>query len=449
MASPHRSIRKGANRPDTEPWRSNRHDGPVAAQTSPCRGIPRHYPHPPFCFYTPPGVEHTGIAAADGRFMSQLRKARPLGITRAFGCTLLCWTAAALFPLAAAAHQVRAGEDLSLVVAGKIDPVATSPDPALELIQLVPSRPTAEIHGIVTDPSGDIVPGADVRLESGKSSETQVTVAAADGSFAFTHVPEGPYRISVTSAGFKPFLAIGSLNPGQVLSLPEIALPITTVATEIEVSASRQEIAAAQLSLEEKQRVLGIFPNFYATYIWDAEPLSPRQKFSLAWKFSVDPVSVGMAGFMAGTEQAENEFSGYGQGARGYGKRFGAVYTDGFTSTMLGQAIFPVIFRQDPRYFVKGTGSLTARALYAIETTVICKGDSGHWQPNYSNVLGNVASASISNAYYPASNRHGATLTLENSMFNTALGAAGGLIQEFFLHHMTPHVPDYAAIAHN
>ena len=381
--------------------------------------------------------------------MSQLRKASPFGMTRALACTLLYCTAALLFPSTAAAHQVRASADSPLAVSENIEAAAAASSPTGEPTQLVPSRPTAEIHGIVADPSGDIVPGAKVTLESSKSSDTQVALAAADGSFAFTHVPEGPYRLSVTSAGFKPFIAIGSLTAGQVLALPEIALPISTVATEIEVSASRQEIAAAQLSLEEKQRVLGIFPNFYATYIWDAEPLSPRQKFSLAWRFSVDPVSVGMAGFMAGTEQAENAFSGYGQGAQGYAKRFGAVYTDGFSSTMLGQAIFPAIFRQDPRYFVKGTGTLTSRALYAIETTVICKGDNGHWQPNYSNVLGNVASASISNAYYPASNRHGASLTLENSMVSTALGAAGGLIQEFFLHHMTPHVPDYAAIAHN
>ena len=308
-------------------------------------------------------------------------------------------------------------------------------------------KPTGEIHGIVADPNGDIVPGATVTLEGPGSAPAQSTQSSPEGAFTFTGVPGGPYRLTVTAPGFKQWFALGTLSEGQSLALPEVELPMNTVATEIEVSASSHEIAAAQLSLEEKQRVLGIFPNFYASYIWDAEPLSAGQKYSLAWRFSVDPVAFATSGIIAGSEQAEDSFSGYGQGARGYGKRFGAIYTDGFTSTMLGQAVFPAIFHQDPRYFVKGTGSFTSRALYAIATTVMCRGDNRHWQMNYSNILGNVASASISNIYYPASDRHGASLTLENSMVTTALGAAGGLIQEFFLHHMTPHVPDYGAIA--
>ena len=155
-----------------------------------------------------------------------------------------------------------------------------------------------------------------------------------------------------------------------------------------------------------------------------------------------------MAGLIAANEQATNAFSGYGQGIRGYSKRFGAVYTDGFTSTVLGQAILPVVFHQDPRYFVKGTGSFASRVLYAVATTVICKGDNGRWQPNYSNVLGNLASAGVSNIYYPDSDRHGASLTVQNSLVTTGLGAVGGLFQEFLLHRMTPHIPDYNAVAH-
>ena len=76
--------------------------------------------------------------------------------------------------------------------------------------------------------------------------------------------------------------------------------------------------------------------------------------------------------------------------------------------TFIGSAILPSILHQDPRYFYKGTGSITSRALYAISTVVICRGDNGRWQPNYSNVAGNLISAGISNLYYPASNRNGA-----------------------------------------
>ena len=100
---------------------------------------------------------------------------------------------------------------------------------------------------------------------------------------------------------------------------------------------------------------------------------------------------------------------------------------------MIGDAILPSILHQDPRYFYKGTGSIRSRALYAISTAVICKGDNGHWQPNYSNLLGNLASAGISNLYYPSTNRNGAGLTIENWLIGTASGAIGALFQEFLV----------------
>ena len=303
------------------------------------------------------------------------------------------------------------------------------------------------ISGTVRDLNGDIVPGASVTLANGDSTLTQSTEAGSDGGFVFAGVQSGPYKLTVASPGFEPWTISTNLQRGETLAVPEIALSISAVNAAVEVRATSRDIAEAQLGLQEKQRVLGVFPNFYASYVWNAEPLSARQKYSLAWHFSVDPVAFGMAGVVAGAEQVEGGFSGYGPGTLGYAKRFGAAYADGFSSTMLGQAIFPALLHQDPRYFVKGTGSVTSRALYAIATTVICRGDNGHWQPNYSNLAGNVASASISNIYYPSSNRDGASLTVENSLVTTALGAVGGLIQEFLLHHMTPNIPDYSAVS--
>ncbi len=109
------------------------------------------------------------------------------------------------------------------------------------------------------------------------------------------------------------------------------------------------------------------------------------------------------------------------------------MYADDVIGSFIGGAVFPSILHQDPRYFYKGTGSIASRALYAISTVVICRGDNGRWQPNYSNVLGSLAAAGISNLYYPASNRKGAAVTLDNALINTAEGAVGGLLQEFVL----------------
>jgi hypothetical protein len=152
-----------------------------------------------------------------------------------------------------------------------------------------------------------------------------------------------------------------------------------------------------------------------------------------------------MSAFSAGLEQSEDEFAGYGQGAKGYFTRMAALYGDGFTSAFLGGAILPSILHQDPRYFYKGRGSVRSRALYAMATVVICKGDNGKWQPNYSNVLGNLASAGISNTYYPAANR-GAGLVVENWLIGTGSGAIGNLFQEFLVKRISRGVPKRTSI---
>ncbi len=141
-------------------------------------------------------------------------------------------------------------------------------------------------------------------------------------------------------------------------------------------------------------------------------------------------------------EQAENHFSGYGQGAQGYGKRFGAGYADTLTGTFIGAAILPSLLKQDPRYFYKGTGSVESRAMYAIANSVICKGDNGHWQTNYSNILGSLAAGGISNLYYPAQDRDGAGLTFANAAIGLGATAIANLFQEFVVRKFTPRIPN-------
>ena len=222
----------------------------------------------------------------------------------------------------------------------------------------------------------------------------------------------------------------------------ESSLPIATANTDVRVFASRDEVAAAQVQLAEKQRVLGILPNFYSSYIWDAAPLTPKLKFNLALRSTTDPVTFLITGGLAGVEQAHNTFPGYGGGPEGYAKRYGAAYADNVVGRMIGSAILPSVFRQDPRYFYKGTGSITSRALYAIGATVIARGDNGHSEPNYSHVLGNFAAAGISNLYRSPADRS-ATLTLRNGLIITGSNAVANLVREFLLRKITSQVPAY------
>jgi len=215
-------------------------------------------------------------------------------------------------------------------------------------------------------------------------------------------------------------------------------LVVATQVTEVRVALTREELADVQIREEEKQRVFGIIPNFFVTYDHNAVPLTAKQKFRLAWKSSSDPVTFLGVGVLAGVDQAGDRWSGYGQGAQGYAKRYGASYADVFSGTYIGGAILPSLLRQDPRYFYKGTGGKRSRLLYAIGSSFICKGDNGRWQPNYSNVGGNLAAGAISNLYYPARDRRGASLVFSTALTRLAETTMANIFQEFFVPRWTP-----------
>jgi hypothetical protein len=110
-----------------------------------------------------------------------------------------------------------------------------------------------------------------------------------------------------------------------------------------------------------------------------------------------------------------NDYSAFGPGAGGYARRYAAAYGNVLRRSMITRVVLPSLLKQDPRYFYKGTGSTKSRIGYAISRAVIRKGDNGHWQPNYSEILGGFASGVLSNLYYPAQDRKGVRLTFENA----------------------------------
>ena len=307
--------------------------------------------------------------------------------------------------------------------------------------QAVSPQSLGSIRGKVVDQSGAVVVGARVKLTREVQSTQQTAqevLTNGDGLFSFSDIAAGPFQLEVTLAGFAPQIAYGSVQAGELYTVPQILLTVATANTEVEVVPPTFEIAEAQIKEEEKQRVLGVFPNFYVTYVRDAAPLSPKQKFELAWKSTVDPVNFAVTGAVAGFEQSQDQFNGYGQGAQGYAKRYGAAFADSTVSTFVGGAILPSLLKQDPRYFYKGTGSTRSRVLYALASAVICKGDNGRWQANYSSILGNLAAGGVSNLYYAGKDRDGVGLTFENTLIGIGATAATNLLQEFVMRKFTP-----------
>jgi hypothetical protein len=328
---------------------------------------------------------------------------------------------------------------------------ATSDQPAAPLPaasargSLPEPQPSGSISGRVVDATGAFIVGACVSITLKDPYPNGEVLSGDDGQFSFVNIPPGPFRLTITAPGFATQTFTGTLRSGEIYTVPQTTLAIATAATEVRVVPTRIEVAEDEIKEEEKQRVLGVIPNFYVTYLPNAVPLSSKQKFELAWKTTVDPVNFGITGVIAGVQQAQNDFSGYGQGAQGFAKRYGASYADFVVGTFVGSAVLPSLLKQDPRYFYKGTGSKRSRILYALANAVICKGDNGHWQANYSSILGSLAAGGISNLYYPAKNRDGAELTFENALIGIGASAAANLLQEFLIRKLTPNGPNHAA----
>jgi hypothetical protein len=300
------------------------------------------------------------------------------------------------------------------------------------------------IVGTVSDSTGAPVSGACITLARDDHSPNVDIQSDENGRFTFNGVAPGNFQLTVASPGFASQGTSGTLHSAENYVVPPVQLALASTMTEIRVALSRTELAEAEIKDEEKQRVLGFVPNFYVSYVSDAAPLTAKQKFELAWKSTIDPVNFAITGVIAGIEQSQDSFNGYGQGAQGYAKRFGANYADGVTSTFIGGAILPSLLKQDPRYFYKGTGTTRSRVLYALRSSVICKGDNGRWQPNYSSILGGLAAGAISNLYYPDQDRNGVALTFENALIGIGATAATNLLQEFVIRKLTPKVPKYA-----
>ena len=182
----------------------------------------------------------------------------------------------------------------------------------------------------------------------------------------------------------------------------------------------------------ESQRILKIFPAYGVVQnpAVPFHPLTSQDKFVLFVHGAADPSNLLVAATNAGIEQAADIFPGYGQGAEGYGKRFGASLADQASNSLFKNFAFPVLLREDPRYFRKGQGTIKQRFGYAISRVFVTRRDSGTTGFNFSRVLGSLASSALANTYYPASDRGvGSTFARVGIAFGT--DSALNVISEF------------------
>jgi hypothetical protein len=295
----------------------------------------------------------------------------------------------------------------------------------------------ASISGSVVGPRGDPVMEAKVTLLQNGQTVQQVR-ATDNGQFSFPGIAPGIYQLTVSAEGFETQTVSAAVHPGETYNAPRISMGLAPLVTTVKVTPPQAEVAQYQLQHEEKQLVLGFIPNYLVTYYPHTAPLTARQKFQLTFKTVFNPFTLGLTTAFVAGEQATGMYSGYGTEEKSFAKRFGAAYATLGVGAFVGDALLPSILKQDPRFYYKGSGSVPSRILYAITRSVICKGDNGHWEPDYSAVLGHFAAGGIANLYLPPQNRNGMGVTLENGLIGIGFDAVANILQEFVIPKLTP-----------
>ena len=296
------------------------------------------------------------------------------------------------------------------------------------------------ISGVVLDLSEARVVDARVTLTTANGIQVQTVQSKDDGAFVFKAVPSGSYQVVIEANGLEPFTSPPIiLGAGQVYEMPRELLAIASTSTSVEVRPT-EVIAAEEVRQEEKQRILGFAPAFYVSYVKDAAPMTTKQKYSLAAHDTLDWTSYIGVSVAAGIEQASNTHPGYGQGAAGYGKRWAAQFADGRSSDFLSHAVFASMLHQDPRYFYQGTGTTKSRLYHALSSAFVARSDSGKAMPNYSYLLGTMASGALSNAYYPHADR-GVGLVFTTAAIGIGGRAAQAVLEEFVSKRITKNAP--------
>jgi hypothetical protein len=291
-----------------------------------------------------------------------------------------------------------------------------------------------------------VIQGARVTVHRNSGGEARILETGEDGQFTFTELPPGTWRLTVAGHGMSTYVSPEiDLQPGAVRILPRVLLAVEAASSSVTVTANKEELAEEQVQIAVQQRVLGVLPNFYTSFEWNAPPMMTKQKFKLSVHSMFDPAAFAVMAGVAGLEQYKNVYPGFGGGWEGYGKRYGATFANHVSDQFFARAVYPSIFHQDPRYFYKGRGTVASRSLYAISSAVVARGDDGRMKPNYSSVLGKLTSGAVSNLYYPESER-GAHLVFFNTLTEIGSDAVENLIKEFLLKGITSHVPSGANV---
>jgi hypothetical protein len=292
---------------------------------------------------------------------------------------------------------------------------------------------TGTVSGSVVDSQGAAVPAAHILVQPDHGAEVSADTNAA-GRFSIVS-PPGDLLLSVTAAGFAVSTVDTTLAPGSKVELPTIKLKLAGLDTSVD-AISVHDLAEQQIKLQETQRLLGVLPNFFVSYVPNAAPLTTSQKFELSYHTFLDPsVFIGV-GIGAAITQASNTPKEWGQDWAGYGQRYGAAYAGAVTRATLVGTVFPAVFHQDPRFYMS-YGTKKEQFWGALKQVVEQKGDNGKWQPAYSRLLSSTASTLVVVAIYPHTDTNFGATAAENFGISIGASALRNVLQQFVFSKVT------------
>jgi hypothetical protein len=179
------------------------------------------------------------------------------------------------------------------------------------------------------------------------------------------------------------------------------------------------------------KRAFGVLPNYRTTEEdLPFQPITTKQKFMIAVKDTFDYPSYILAGAFAGISQLDNSNPDFGQGLKGYARRYASGVADQDIGNMMTEAIFPSLLHEDPRYYRKGHGTVKGRIAYAATRVLITRTDSGGSNFNFSEFLGNGTVAAIGNSYYP--DQVGFGNTMQRMFTQIGTDALSQVLKEFW-----------------
>jgi hypothetical protein len=183
-----------------------------------------------------------------------------------------------------------------------------------------------------------------------------------------------------------------------------------------------------------EERILWVMPDHQT--VRDSSipvaPLTPAQKWDLAWKETVDPFNFASVVMAAGFSQRGDQTPKYGEGGAAYGERVGAAFADFGTQNFFSAGLLANLLHQDPRYYRKGpaTGVLK-RVAYSVSRIVVTPTDTGRPVFNSSGVFGMMMGIAASNLYYPSASVRGTVMA--GRLYTSLLGGViGNVMSEFW-----------------